>query len=163
VDQALATTDGKKWMEGQSRSLNKTIDPMLCPKIIRDLWEVFMNARAKEKTVMATTSAFDAGYIFYGQTAWNISSIFANPNVKKWRGEGMRHIYIWVFFEALAIGSQAKKLEDHKLKRLFDALEFTDSTEELLDRSPTILITDAQGFHDILSHLAVCTREKRRV
>jgi len=49
-------------------------------------------------------------------------------------------------------------LENYKLKRLFDALKYKDIDRNVLRaQSPTILpailITDAQRFHDILSHL----------
>ena len=67
-------------------------------------------------------------------------------------------MYVWFLFEAVASGPRAKLLENHKLKRVFDALECRDPTRNLLSAwLPTVLIIDATGFHDILCHL-----EKRR-
>ena len=67
-------------------------------------------------------------------------------------------MHVWFLFEAVASEPRAKLLENHKLKRLFDALECQNPTRNPLSaRSPAILITDATGFHDIL-----CPLEKRR-
>ena len=54
----------------------------------------------------------------------------------------------------MRVGAQAKVLEFSKLKRLFDALEYRESSSNVVRaRSPVVLFTDAQGFHGILCHL----------
>ena len=63
-------------------------------------------------------------------------------------------MYVWFLFEAVASGPCAKLLENHKLKRLFDALECRDPNRNLLSaQSLAVLIIDTTGFHDILCHL----------
>ena len=71
-----------------------------------------------------------------------------------WRGTGKIHIYFWFMFENTRVGIQVKLLENQKLKRLFDALEYRDSTSYVVRaRSPAIVFTDAQGFYALLCHL----------
>jgi len=73
-------------------------------------------------------------------------------------------MYIWFLFEATTIGSRAKNLEDHKLMRLFEALEFSDASHNiLLVRSLAVLFMDAKGFYKLLIHLDNCRRERKRV
>lgn len=45
-------------------------------------------------------------------------------------------------------------LKNYKLKRLFDAIKYKDTIWNILRaQSSTVLITYAQGVHDILCHL----------
>jgi hypothetical protein len=44
-------------------------------------------------------------------------------------------------------------LEDMRLEKIFTTLEVLDEGNTMSIRSPTVLISDAQGFHDILTHL----------
>ena len=92
------------------------------------------------------------------EKSWNINGILADLAIRSWRGKEKPHMYVWFLFEAVASGPRVKLLENHKLKRLFDALECQDPTRNLLSaRPPAVLITGATGFHDIFCHL-----EKRR-
>ena len=74
--------------------------------------------------------------------------------MKAWRGEGKTHMYFWFLFKVRSLGTRAMILESQKLQKVFDALEYFDPVDKrMAARSPTVLITDARGFHDIICHI----------
>lgn len=156
VDKTLATDVGSAFLDGRTRALNKTCDPHDCPPAVIAMWESYFNAHAGEEVEAAASHDFDNDYDcrVMDDRSWDISKVLTNTSVKAWRGEGKTHMYFWFLFEVTGAGPRAKLLEYHKLKRLFDALEYRDVGRQLLSaRSPAVLMTDAVGFHDVLTHL----------
>ena len=83
-----------------------------------------------------------------------MSSILADSSVKSWCGEGKMHMYFWFLFRVTGAGVEPMRLESHKLKRVFDALEYRSGSARVVQvRSPAVLIIDATGFYDVLTHL----------
>jgi len=83
-----------------------------------------------------------------------------DPTFRSWWGKNKTHLYVWFLFEVTTAGPRAKMMENYKLKRLFDALEYKDTKRNVLRaQSPVVLITDAQGFHNILCHLKIHQEE----
>jgi hypothetical protein len=95
----------------------------------------------------------------------NISDVLSTPKIQKWRDKGKRHMYFWVFFHTAKNSTLHEELvEDRRLEKIFTALEVLDEGNTMSVRSPVVLITDAQGFHDILTHLDKRKKmHKRRV
>ena len=119
-----------------------------------------MSARAEPTIEESLANQFGKTYFckVMDEKSWNISGILVDLAVRSWRGKEKPHMYVWFLFEVVASGPRAKLLENHKLRRLFDALECRDPSRNLLSaQSPVVLITNATSFHDILCHL-----EKRR-
>ena len=125
VDKSLTTVLGKEWILARMRPLNKTFDPNLCPESVKAMWKTYMSTRAEPIVEESLADKFGKTYFckVMDEKSWNITSILVDPAVQSWRGKEKPHMYVWFLFEAVASGPRAKLLENHKLKRLFDALE----------------------------------------
>ena len=135
LDKALVTEAGRAWMEGRTQNFNKTHSPSDCPKDLIGQWEIFIEKRAQADVAVALEAGFAQVYLVktMDEGFWNINSVLAQADVVAWRGEGKKHLYIWFMFEASPAGPRAKILEDRKLRRLFDALEVTDSSRNTVE------------------------------
>ena len=156
VDKSLTIVLGKEWILARTKSLNKTFDPNLYPESMKAMWKIYMSTRVEPIVEESLANQFGKTYFckVMDEKSWNISGILADPTIRSWRGKEKLHMYVWFLFEAIASEPCAKLLENHKLRRLFDALVCQDSSRNLLSaQSPVFLITDTIGFHDILCHL----------
>ena len=125
VDKSLTTILGKEWILARTRPLNKTFDPNLCLESVKAMWKTYMSTRAEPTVEESLANKFGKTYFckVMDEKSWNITSILADPAVRSWRGKEKPHMYVWFLFEVVASGPRAKLLENHKLKRVFDALE----------------------------------------
>ena len=156
MDKSLATKPGAKWLERRIKALNKTFDPNDCPDTVRSMWKRFLTVHAEETAERESRLEFESEYCcrVLDSRTWDVSSILADASVKSWRGEGKTHMYFSFLFRVTADGPEAMRLENNKLKRLFDALEYRNVSRRVLEaRSPAMIITDTTGFHEILCHL----------
>ena len=93
-----------------------------------------MSAQAEPTIKESLADQFGKTYIckVMDKKSWNINSILADSAVRSWKGKEKLHMYVWFLFEAVASGPLIKLLENHKLRRLFDALECRDPSRNLL-------------------------------
>ena len=93
-----------------------------------------MGVHAEEAAEAAAVECFDIQYCCHvmGDSTWDISRILADNAVKAWRGVTKTHVYFWFLFEKSRVGAQSKVLEFNKLKRLFDALEYRESSSNVV-------------------------------
>ena len=156
VDKSLATVAGAKWLDGQTKALNKTFDPEDCPEAVRGMWKRFLSCHAEETVETVNRLEFESEFCckVLDSRTWDVSSILADSFVKSWRREGKTHMYFWFLFRVTGAGVEPMRIESHKLKRVFDALEYRSGSARVVQaRSPAVLITDAIGFYDVLTHL----------
>ena len=156
VDKSLAMEAEAKWLNGRTKAFNKTFDAADYPEAVRGMWKRFLSSHAEETMETVNLLEFENEFCckVLDSRTWDVSSILADSSVKSWRREGKMHMYFWFLFRITGAGVEPMRLESHKLKRVFDALEYRSASARVVHaQSPAVLITDAIGFYDVLSHL----------
>ena len=60
----------------------------------------------------------------------------------------------YIFFDAKDdLPIKAKVLDESRMKQIFEPLEDIETNGSIFACSKAVIFTDAQGFHDIVSHL----------
>jgi len=134
LDKSLTIELGKEWLEGQTKAFNKTFDLADCLETVKAMWESFINAHGKESVEVAIALEFEKEYYckILDKKTWDISGILVEALIKSWCGEGKMHIYFWFLFKVTNARLRAIMLENHKLKRLFDAFKYKNPSRSLI-------------------------------
>ena len=115
-----------------------------------------MNSHSEETVEAAIRQEFEENYCcrVLDSRTWDISATLSDALVQAWCGEGKTHIYFWFLFKVGSLGTRPMILESRKLQKVFDAFEYFNPIDKCMAAlSLAVVITNAQGFHDIIYHI----------
>ena len=156
LDKMYATTMGKKWMDDRNRNLNKTSDPKDCPNVVKAMWDAHIYATNQASVAADIQSKFAGKYkcVILDKLRPDLGGLLASEDVYQWRGGGKTHLFFYFLFDKQEDRSVKPDLLDEvRLRHIFEPLEAAEPNGGSFARSRGVIITDAMGFHAVVSQL----------